>query len=782
MASPETKTGAPETAAPKRSDFIRDIIDADIASGKYGGQVVTRFPPEPNGYLHIGHAKSICLNFGIANDYGGRCHLRMDDTDPTKENTEYVEAIQRDIRWLGFDWGEHMYYAADYFDKLYDLAIQLIKEGKAYVDSQTEAEIKETRGNLTTPGTISPHRERSVEENLDLFTRMYNGEFPNGAHVLRARLDMANPNMKMRDPLLYRIKHAHHYRAGDKWHIYPMYDYAHPLSDAFEGITYSICTLEFENNRELYDWILDACNIAKPRNQQYEFARLNLNYTVMSKRFFLQLVNEKHVDGWDDPRMMTISGLRRRGVTPEALRSFCATVGIAKANSQVDMAQLEFAIRDDLNPKVSRVMAVLRPLKVVIENYPEGQTETLEGSLYPHDVPLEGSRPIPFGREIYIEQDDFTETPAKGYYRLSPGAEVRLRHAYFIKCESVIKDASGNVTELRCTYDPQTKSGDPNAVNRKVAGTIHWVPANESVAVEARLYDRLYKTENPQGLEDLNPHSLEVISTARVEPWVAQAKPGTHFQFERQGYFYFEPETASGDHRVFNRTVGLKDSWSKQEVKADAPKAEAKPQPKPQEKKPKGDGKPEAKVAPNVTLTPEQETRAAKYVSDLKITDDEAKLISSDDALAALFEAAVASHNNAPGIANWIVNELLRELKERDVASLPFTPQHLGELIALVDDETISNKIAKEVFAEMLKSGANPQDYVAQKELRQISDPAILSPIVERVIANNVDNVAHYKAGKKALFGSFVGQVLKETGGRANPRLVNELVQKLLDN
>ncbi len=765
-----------QPSATRRSDFIRDIIDQDIQTGKYGGAVITRFPPEPNGFLHIGHAKSICLNFGLARDYHGRCHLRMDDTDPTKEDVSYVESIMADVRWLGFDWGAHMYYASDYFPRFYELALKLINEGKAYVDSLNEQEIREYRGTVTEPGRPSPYRDRSVAENLDLFQRMKAGDFADGAHVLRAKIDMANPNMKMRDPLLYRIRHAHHYRTGDDWCIYPMYDYAHPLSDAFEGITYSICTLEFENNRELYDWVLDACGIAKPRTQQYEFARLNLNYAVMSKRKFLQLVEEKHVDGWDDPRMPTISGMRRRGVTPEALRRFCDAIGVAKANSIVDMGQLEAAIRDDLNPKVPRVLAVLRPLKVVIENYdPAG--EVLDAPLYPHDVPKEGSRPLPFGREIWIERDDFNENPPKGYFRLTPGGEVRLRHAYIIKCEQVVKDAVGNVVELRCTYDPQTRSGDPNAVERKVKGTIHWVPVAQAVKVEARLYDRLFDKEAPEGVEDLNPTSLEVLDGAYVEPWVAEQPAGSRFQFERQGYFYLEPESSKPGKPVFNRIVGLKDSWARQ-TEPSKQQAPAKTTPKPQAAP---QPRVEQKVAPQVNLSPAQEARARKYQAELKLGDDESMLIAASDALAEFFEAAVAAHPNPQGIANWIVNELLRELKERPVAGLPFDARAQAELIALVDEGVISSKIAKDVFAEMLKHGGSPRAIVEAKGLTQISDPAQLEPIVRKVIAAHPDSVAQYKAGRQNLFGFFVGQVLKETGGRANPQRVNELVRKHLD-
>ena len=568
---------SPAPTPAKSVDFIREIINADLESGKHT-KVITRFPPEPNGFLHIGHAKSICLNFGLAEEYreklpnsGTRCHLRFDDTDPIKEDTLFEEGIQNDVRWLGFDWGENLYHASDYFEKLYEYAEHLITVGKAYVCSLNDAETKEYRGTVTTPGKNSPHRNRSVEENLDLFRRMRKGEFKDGEHVLRAKIDMANPNMKMRDPLLYRVRHTSHHMTGDTWCIYPMYDFAHPLSDAIEGITHSICTLEFENNRELYDWMVDnLIEYAKfpSHPRQYEFARLNLNYTVMSKRRLLELVEGKHVDGWDDPRLPTIAGLRRRGYTPESIRAFCASVGIAKANSTVDMAQLEFCIRDDLNQKAPRVLAVLKPLKVVIDNYPDDQTEELDASYWPHDVPKEGSRKVPFCKEIYIEQSDFMLEPSKGYFRLAPGQEVRLRYAYCITCTDVVKDGSGNVTEVRCTYDPETKSGN-NPVGRKVKGTIHWVSARHAVDAEVRLYDRLLADEAPPAgkdsafLEAINPNALEVLTGCKLEKSLAEVKPGERYQFERQGYFVVDVKDSRPENLVFNRIVTLKDSWTK---------------------------------------------------------------------------------------------------------------------------------------------------------------------------------------------------------------------------
>jgi len=549
------------TAREAGRDFIRDIIEADLASGRHQ-TVVTRFPPEPNGYLHIGHAKSIALNFGVAQEYGGRCHLRFDDTNPAKEEQEYIDAIKTDVHWLGFDWGDHLYHASDYFEQLYDWAEHLIRAGKAYVDDQSHAEMRATRGTLTEPGQNSPYRDRSVEENLDLFRRMRAGEFKNGARVLRAKIDMAAGNINLRDPVLYRILHASHPRTGNAWCIYPSYDYAHGQSDAIEGITHSICTLEFEDHRPLYDWFIE--NLPVPsRPRQYEFARLNITYTVLSKRVLTELVRQGHVRGWDDPRMPTLAGLRRRGVPPEAIRDFVKRVGVAKANSVVDVAMFEFSIREVLNRTAQRRMAVLRPLKVVIENYPEGQVEELEAVNNPED-PAAGTRRIRFSRELYVERDDFMENPPKKFYRLAPGREVRLRYAYFVTCRDVVKDSAGEVIELRCSYDPATRGGNaPDG--RKVQATLHWVSAADAVPAEVRLYNQLFARPNPNAGDfaaDLNPESLEVIGEARLEPALAATKPGEAVQFERQGYFCLDPDSVPGK-LVFNRTVGLRDTWAK---------------------------------------------------------------------------------------------------------------------------------------------------------------------------------------------------------------------------
>jgi glutaminyl-tRNA synthetase len=552
-------------AAAAPVDFIRAIVDEDLATGKHHGRVATRFPPEPNGYLHIGHAKSICLNFGIAQERGGSCNLRFDDTNPAKEDVEYVDAIKEDVAWLGFTWSAELY-ASDYFERLYQFAVELIGQSQAYVDSLNADQIRAYRGTLTEPGTNSPYRDRPVEENLDLFARMRAGECADGAHVLRAKIDMASPNLNMRDPTLYRIRHAAHHRTGDAWCIYPMYDFAHPLSDALERITHSICTLEFEDHRPLYDWLVNAL-IDEDRPRQIEFARLNLNYTVMSKRKLLQLVQQGVVSGWNDPRLPTISGLRRRGYTPESIRDFCARIGVAKKENVIDVAQLEHSVREDLNRRAPRVMTVLRPLKVVLTNYPEGQVEEVDVINNPEDASA-GTRKVPFSRVLYIERDDFLEDPPKKFFRLSPGKEVRLRCAYFITCTEVVKDDRGDITELRCTYDPATRGGD-SPDGRKVKATLHWVSAAHAVPVEVRLYDRLFSVEDPENvaegktfLDRLNPHALEVLRDCQAEPSLASAAVGARVQFERLGYFCVDTDSRPGA-LVFNRTVSLRDAWAK---------------------------------------------------------------------------------------------------------------------------------------------------------------------------------------------------------------------------
>jgi len=744
----------------KSKDFLRTIVSKDLESGKYK-EIVTRFPPEPNGFPHIGHAKSICINFGIANDFQGHCNLRMDDTDPTKENTIYVEALKDAVQWLGYDWGESVYFTSDYFPRIYEYAIELIKMGKAYVDSLNEEEIREYRGTVKEAGKRSKYANRSVEENLELFEKMKNGEFKEAQHVLRAKIDMSAANMKMRDPLLYRIRHAHHFRTGDDWCIYPMYDFAHCLSDYIEGVTHSICTLEFENNRDIYNWVLDTLGLEPPRPYQHEFARLGINYTVMSKRKLLELVEGGQVNGWDDPRLPTIAGYKRRGYTPESILNFCDQIGIAKANSMVDVSQLEFCIRDDLNKKVPRVMCVLDPIRVTIENY-DG-VEDIDASYYPHDVPKDGSRKLPFAREIYIERDDFNENPPKGYFRLTPKQPVRLKHAYIIECKEVIKDSNGNIEEIKVNYYPESKSGaDTSGI--KVKSAIHWVSAKSAKRVEVRLYDRLFLSEAPEGVEDINPNSLKIIKNAFVEPAVIEQKPNERYQFERQGYFYADPVDYSDEKPVFNKIVGLKDSWGKK-------KKTTKSTPKTQAKKPQVDGE-------IVPLSKSEQVLFDKYTKDLN--SEISNILARDRQLSDFYEESLKVLNSPVSIANIVANEVARELKKN--SDLKFNATQIAELVKLIDDGTISNKISKQVFEEMVKSGENPTKIVEDRGLIQISDPAKLKPIIDEIITKNPDNVAKFKAGNSKLLGFFVGQVLKTTGGKANPQVVNTLVAQGLKN
>ncbi len=743
-------------------DFLRTIVEEDLKAGKYK-EVITRFPPEPNGFPHIGHAKSICINFGIAKDYNGHCNLRMDDTNPTKEDTKYVEALKDAVQWLGFNWGENVYFTSDYFSKIYDYAVKLIKMNKAYVDSLTEEEIREYRGTVTQAGKRSIYAQRTVEENLDLLERMKNGEFKDGEHVLRAKIDMSAANMKMRDPLLYRIRHAHHFRTGDDWCIYPMYDFAHCLSDYIEGVSHSICTLEFENNRDIYDWLLDTLELKLPRPYQHEFARLGINYTVMSKRKLLDLVNGEYVSGWDDPRMPTIAGYKRRGYTKESILNFCEQIGIAKANSMVDVAQLEFCIRDDLNQKVPRVLCVMDPLKVTIENY-EG-SEEIDAPYYPHDVPKDGSRKLPFSKDIYIERDDFMENPPKGYFRLTPEQPVRLRHGYIIACKEVIKNLDGKIIEIKAEYYPESKSGSDTS-GIKVNSAIQWVSAKEAKTVELRVYDRLFKNEAPEGLEDLNPDSLKIIKNALVEPAVITDKIDERFQFERQGYFYADPIDYTNEKPVFNKIVGLKDSWAK---KTKIVEPEVKNTQKVQTQKVQVVGSMEP-------MNEDQKAAFEKYTNTLGLNSEVANILARDEHLSHFYEEAQILVNSPITLANIVVNEVARELKQMELSQVKFTPSQIAELVKMIDDETISSKIAKDVFEEMVKSGINPTQIVKDKGLVQISDPSEISPIIDEIIANNPDNVAKFKAGNTKLLGFFVGQVLKSTGGKANPQVVNELV------
>ena len=749
-------------------DFLRTIVENDLKSGKYN-EVVTRFPPEPNGFPHIGHAKSICINFGIANDYNGYCNLRMDDTNPTTEDTKYVEALKDAVEWLGFKWGSNkVYYTSDYFQKIYEYAVQLIKMGKAYVDSINEEEMREFRGTVTQAGRRSEYANRSIEENLDLFERMKKGEFKDGAHVLRAKIDMSAANMKMRDPLLYRIRHSHHFRTGDKWCIYPMYDYAHCLSDYIEGVTHSICTLEFENNRDIYDWVLDTLELPKPRPYQHEFARLGINYTVMSKRKLLELVNGNYVSGWDDPRMPTIAGYKRRGYTKESILNFCDQIGIAKANSMVDVSQLEFCIRDDLNTKAPRVMAVLDPIKVTIENY--NGSEEIDAPYFPHDIPKEGSRKISFSNELYIEREDFSENPVKGYNRLTLEQSVRLRHAYIITCKEVIKDASGNIVEIKAEYNPNSKSGSDTS-GIKVKSAIQWVDAKTAKKIEVRLYDRLYKNEAPEGLEDLNPNSLTIIKDALIEPAVITDKADVRFQFEREGYFYADPIDYRDENPVFNKIVGLKDSWAKKTKTEDKPVEKVVV---------KQEVKKEAVVGAEQEMSESQKALFEKYTSNLGLNNEVSNILARDEELSKFYEEALAELNSPVTIANIVANDVAKELKQSD--KLKFDAKQIAQLVKMIDEEIISNKIAKQVFEEMVKTGENPSKIVEDKGLVQITDVNIISPIIDEVIAKNPDNVAKYKAGNDKLFGFFVGQVLKATDGKANPKVVNDLVMEKLNS
>ncbi|TKI69868.1 glutamine--tRNA ligase/YqeY domain fusion protein [Sulfurimonas crateris] len=746
----------------EHKDFLRTIVEKDLKTGKYKN-IITRFPPEPNGFPHIGHAKSIAINFGIARDYNGHCNLRMDDTNPTTEDTKYVEALKDAVEWLGFEWKGDVRYTSDYFDKLYAWAIELVKMGKAYVDSLDEETMREYRGTVTEAGKRSKYAHRSAEENLDLLERMKNGEFKDGEHVLRAKIDMSAANMKMRDPLLYRIRHAHHYRAGDKWAIYPMYDFGHCLSDYIEGVTHSICTLEFENNRDIYDWVIDTLGLEPPRPYQHEFARLGINYTVMSKRKLLELVEKNYVNGWDDPRLPTIAGLRRRGYTPESILNFCDTIGIAKANSTVDVAQLEFCIRDDLNTKVPRVMCVLDPLKVTIENFVG--SEELDASYYPDDVPKEGSRKIPFSKEIYIEREDFSQNPPKGYFRLTPDQPVRLKHAYIITCKEVKKDERGNITEIIAEYNPESKSGSDTS-GIKVKSAIQWVDATSAKKVEVRLYDRLYSCENPDGLDDLNPDSLKIIKDALIEPAVVAEKPDVRFQFEREGYFYADPIDYTDANPVFNKIVGLKDSYAK---KKETPRSESKSQ----VKKVQIDGETEP-------MSESEQALFNKYTTTLKLNSMVADILARDEKLSSFYAEVLSANNSPVTIANLVANEVARELKEKEVHELQFNASDVAKLVQMLDDGTISNKIAKEVFEEMAKSGEDPKRIVEAKGLVQISDTAVIEPIIDDIIAKNPDNVEKFRAGNTNLLGFFVGQVLKATGGKANPKVVNELVAQKL--
>ncbi len=777
-----------------RKDFLRDIIDADLRAGKHQ-RVATRFPPEPNGYLHIGHAKSICLNFGIARDYSGTCNLRYDDTNPTKEDVEYVESIERDVRWLGFS-PTAVLFSADYFPRMYELAEKLIVDGKAYVCDLTDEQIREYRGTLSEPGRPSPWRDRSVEDNLDLFRRMRAGEFPDGARVLRAKIDMASANMKMRDPLLYRIRHAHHHRTGDEWCIYPMYDYAHPLEDAIEGITHSICTLEFENNRELYDWVLEHTQAsgAAPPPRQYEFARLALDYTVMSKRKLLTLVQGGHVAGWDDPRMPTIAGMRRRGYSAAAIRAFCDLIGVAKANSTVDIGKLEYCVRDDLNRTAPRALAVLSPLEVELTN-PEALTELrlAEVPFFPTEVtpsedshlPADAKRELALGARLYLERDDFNLDPPDDFLRLAPGRTVRLRYGPCLTCDDVVRGAGGEVVKLRCSIDPSTVGGKNPADGRKVWGVLHWVDAATSVRAEVRVYERLFASAKPEEggadfLTQLTPRSLEVSTEARLERALASSPAGARWQFERLGYFVTDLVDHQADRPVWNRVVALRDARVEKAKERPAPTEPA-----------AGPAQPSAKAKTRPKNRSPQEYRAEARARDpelalahqraleLGLTAGDADLLSGDRATAALF-AEVSAQVPVRSAAKWIINELPRALGERELAEAAPAAAHVAELIGLVERGELTASAGKELLAASLELGRAPRDLAQERGLLGALDDAALEALIAQVLTANPDKVAQIRGGKTGLTGFLVGQVVKASGGKAPAAAVSKLLSRHL--
>ncbi len=779
-----------------RSDFIRDIIEDDLRSGRHWGRVVTRFPPEPNGYLHIGHAKAIALNFGIAEQYGSHCNLRFDDTNPVKEDVEYAESIMRDVEWLGFPLGEGALYASDYFDEMYELAEDLVRAGKAYVDDLSDDEIKDYRGSLSEPGRPSPYRDRTVDENLVRFRQMRAGALPDGACVLRARIDLAAPNMKMRDPLLYRIRHDVHHRTGDAWPIYPMYDYAHPISDAIEGITHSLCTLEFENNRELYDWIIEQTGVSErhgfSRPRQYEFARLNLDHTVLSKRRLLRLVDDGHVSGWDDPRMPTIAGMRRRGYRPEAIRAFADLIGVAKVNSTVDPAKLEYCVRDDLNWTAPRVLGVLRPLKVTLTSWPADEVEDLTAPYFPPDVGLPGARTLPFGRELWIDREDFALDPPAGYQRLAPGRTVRLRHGYCITCDEVVVRDGREVVELRCHHVPGTVGHNPEGL--KVSGVIHWVSAAHAVPAEVRLYDRLFTVARPaddgggdEGEGDLgdtiNPESLQVIRGAMLEPSMADAEPGSRWQLERVGYFVVDTVDSRPGAPVLNRIVTLRDSWHG--PAAETAETAAPPGAERHERSSKAKTRPPKKSrveyrAEARLRQPVLAGRLASWPTEYGISESEADLLTADLPTGDLFATAVAVGAPAPAVARWIVNDLPPALGDRELADSPVNGTGLAALVVAVESGAITGAAGKEVLVAMVEGGGTPEEIIAERGLTQVSDEDALAAIVDEVILAHPDKTALYRDGKTALLGFFVGQVIKASHGRANPQVVQKLLAERL--
>ncbi|MGB1657643.1 MAG: glutamine--tRNA ligase/YqeY domain fusion protein [Longimicrobiales bacterium] len=767
------------------TDFIRQQIRADLASGRYGGRVVTRFPPEPNGYLHVGHATAICLNFGIAEEFGGRFHLRFDDTNPEKENEEFVRGIKEDIRWLGAEWGEHLYFASDYFERMYDCAVLLVRKGLAYVDSQPLEAIREGRGTVTEPGTPSPYRDRSVDENLDLFARMRAGEFEDGAHVLRGKIDMGHPNMLMRDPVLYRIRHAHHYRQGNDWCIYPLYDYAHCLEDAFEDVTHSICTIEFENNRELYDWVLESTGFEEPRPHQYEWAGLDLENAVLSKRAIGPLVGAGLVSGWDDPRLATISAYRRRGVPPEAIRLFARLVGVSRSGGRTEEDKFEYAIREVLNTEAPRVMAVLDPIRVVLTNLPEEHTESFEIASFPPDVDRAGSRPVPFGREVWIERSDFAEDPPAGFRRLVPGGEVRLRGAYVIRCEDVVRDEAGAIVELRCSVDPNTRGGG-SPEGRKVKGTIHWVAVSDALEAEVRLFSALLRpldaeaAEEPDIIDRVDPESLQVVRGAKIEPSIASDDPETRYQFERTGYFWRDPVEGRGAQLVFNRIVALKSTYREAPVADRAGQRERTsvervtgPSVKPQI----SDTRHAAREA-----DPRLMARFESLQSEHGLSTEHADLLTGSVASVTFFDAAIGEHADAADVASWIVTDVRGLLGDGGLADLRFSGDALGRLVGLVADGAVSRRAAKDVLARMAETGGDPAALIDEMGLAAVSDSDQLGGVIDGVLSVMPDKVEAYRGGKTNLIGLFIGEVMKATKGAADPKAVRTLLSERLDS
>jgi len=764
--------------APRPSNFLTEIIDADLAAGRNGGRVVTRFPPEPNGHLHLGHAKSILLNFGLAARYGGRVHLRFDDTNPTTEEVEYVEGIQSDVRWLAGDWTS-LYFASDFFERMYQAAERLVRDGHAYVDSQPQDAIREQRGAFDRPGINSPFRDRPAGESLDLFRRMRAGQFADGACVLRARIDMAHPNVIMRDPLLYRIRKAHHHRTGDAWCIYPMYDFAHPLEDAFEGVTHSICTLEFESNRELYDWVLDRLGPWDPRPRQYEFARLSLGYTVLSKRKLLQLVNEGRVAGWDDPRLPTLAGMRRRGITPEALREFADLIGVAKNNSTVDIGKLEFAIRGDLEARSPRALAVLDPLPITLTTWPAGSVETLQLPWWPAE-PARGTRPVPCSGELLIEREDFSLDPPADWKRLAPGGSVRLAGGWVIRCDEVLRAADGAVTGLRCSHDPASLGDGAGA--RRALGTIHWVDAARALAAPVRLYDRLFAAEQPDAAADflatLNPASLVVAEGARLEPALARATAGDRFQFLRLGYFFADPVDSRPGAPAFNRTITLRDTWTRP---AAAPEPRRSPRPRPEPlpdeapRRGRGDARAERRA-----VTPALAERYDRYQQALRLPEEQADLLTGELALAEYFDAAVAAGASPASAARWLVNDLLGLAGEAPLAALELSGAGFGAFVALVDTGRLTPAGGKVLLADLVATGGEPAARLAALGLEKVEDAGAIDAAVERALAACAAEVVRYRAGEKKLLGVLLGAAMREARGAADAAAVRKaLLEKL---